>query len=344
MGGNALKHTTTRRYAKAEYEALRDEVLAQLRTDFPQQPAAAIPAYRAKESFGDLDVLFVTDGISGDWVDYVTATFAPHEVVKNGHVISFDVREFQVDLIGSAAADFAISLHYFAWNDLGNILGRLYHKMGFKYGHTGLSMIFKDGDYQYAELKLSNEIEPILAFADLDSARFLAGFDTLEDIFQFAASSPYFNKAIYLLENRNHASRIRDRKRQTYNALLQWLMQQPHLTAYPWDSVREQGGRQYQQAFIERAFAHFPDFPARFAAVQAQFLLWKHSREKFNGQQVQAWTGLEKQALGEFMRYVKVQAAVEFADTAAWQTWLAGASLPLIRTWVLGYYAQYRAQ
>ena len=63
MGGNALKHTPTRRYAKAEYETLRDEVVAQLRADLPQQQVAAIPAYRAKASFGDLDVLFVTEGI-----------------------------------------------------------------------------------------------------------------------------------------------------------------------------------------------------------------------------------------------------------------------------------------
>ena len=341
MGGNALKHTTTRRYAKAEYEALRDEVLAQLRTDFPRQQAAAIPAYRAKESFGDLDVLFTTDGIHDDLAEYVKATFKAQEVVRNSHVISFDVREFQVDLIGSTTEDFAMSLHYFAWNDLGNILGRLYHKMGFKYGHTGLSMIFKDGDYQYAELKLSNEIEPILAFAGLDSARFLAGFDTLENIFQFAASSPYFNKAIYLLENRNHASRTRDRKRQTYNALLQWLVQQPHLTAYPWDSVREQGGRQYQQVFMERAFAFFPDFQPRFMAVQARFVAWQQGRAKFNGLQVQAWTGLEKQALGEFMRYLKAQSALAFADTDAWQAWLAQVPLTTLEHWVKQYLQQY---
>ena len=147
-----------------------------------------------------------------------------------------------------------------------------------------------------------------------------------------------------MLENRNHASRIRDRKRQTYNALLQWLAQQAHLTAYPWDSVREQGGRQYQQAFIERAFDFFPDFQPRFAVVQTRFLAWQQARAKFNGQQVQAWTGLEKQALGEFMRYVKARAALEFADTAAWQAWLAATPLETIRTWALGYYAQYRVK
>ncbi|WP_457824345.1 hypothetical protein, partial [Staphylococcus aureus] len=62
------------------------------------------------------------------------------------------------------------------------------------------------------------------------------GFRNLLDIFQFVVSSPYANLDIYLLENRNHKSRIRDSKRPTYNAFLDWLEQQTDATipAFPW--------------------------------------------------------------------------------------------------------------
>lgn len=332
MGGSALKNTLTRRYQRAEYEVLTQEVLASLQQDFPTQRSAVIPAYRAKTSFGDLDILLETEGLTTDLVAYIQRRFKPNELVKNGHVISFDYKQFQVDFIGSTSDNFAISLHYYAWNDLGNILGRLYHKMGFKYGHDGLSMIFKTDNYQYGELCISKDIEAILAFAGLDAERFLMGFDTLEAIFHYAASSPFFNKAIYLLENRNHASRIRDKKRPTYNALLKWLETQNHLPAYPWENLQEHGGLQSKAAFMQRAFEYFPHFQTQFESKQAQFQLWQLAKEKFNGQLVQAWTGLEKQELGQFMQRVKAKGAEEFED---FTQWLAKTDLAMIKSWVI---------
>ncbi|WP_298609992.1 hypothetical protein [uncultured Thiothrix sp.] len=318
MGGQAIKNTPVRRYQLAEYEQLKAEVLTQLQADFPECRMAAIPAYRSKTSFGDLDILFETPSLAIDLKAYLQERFQSPEIVRNSHVFSFAYREFQVDLIGSSSEDFEISLHYFSWNDLGNIIGRLYHKMGFKYGHDGLHFLFKADNYQFGEICLSKEIHPILAFADLDAERFLAGFDTLEDIFRYAASSSFFNKDIYLFENRNHASRIRDRKRPTYNALLQWLETQANLPAYPWASVKEQGGRQTQTIFLERAFEFFPEFQTSYLKMQQAFEVWQTVREKFNGRLVQTWTGLENQALGQLMQQLKAQGSNEFGDFQQW--------------------------
>lgn len=318
MGGQAIKNTPVRRYQRAEYEQLKAEVLAQLHADFPARKLAAIPAYRQKESFGDLDILFETTGLTLDLSTYLQERFQTQEIVRNSHVFSFAYQEFQIDLIGSSSEDFDISLHYFSWNDLGNIIGRIYHKMGFKYGHDGLHFIFKADNYQFGEVCLSKEIRPILAFADLDAECFLAGFDTLEAIFQYATSSSFFNKDIYLLENRNHASRIRDRKRPTYNALLKWLETQTDLASYPWATVREQGGRQTKTLFLERAFEFFPAFQQQYLNKQQEFAVWQTVREKFNGRLVQAWTGLENQALGQLMQRLKAQGTAQFGDFQQW--------------------------
>ncbi|MFZ1385790.1 MAG: hypothetical protein WBP46_07765 [Thiolinea sp.] len=331
MGGQAIKNTPVRRYQRAEYEVLKTEVLSTLQADFPKRKMAAIPAYRSKKSFGDLDILFDHTDLPIQLDRYLQERFQPKEMVRNSHVFSFDYQEFQVDLIGSNSADFDISLHYFSWNDLGNIIGRIYHKMGFKYGHDGLHFLFKADNYQFGEICLSKDIRPILAFADLDAERFLAGFDSLDEIFQYAVSSSFFNKDIYLLENRNHASRIRDRKRPTYNALLKWLETQSNLPAYPWESVREQGGRQTKTALLERAFEFFPAFKTDYLAMQQEFEVWQVVREKFNGGLVKTWTGLENQALGERMQFLKSQGAAQFGD---FQQWVYSQSLADIESWV----------
>ncbi|WP_020560868.1 hypothetical protein [Thiofilum flexile] len=338
MGGQALKNTFTRRYERAEYYVLREHILTQLRTDFPARKIAAIQAYRTKDSFGDLDILMDTDDLNLDLSDYIHTCFKPHELVRNTNVYSFDYQQFQIDIIGSPSEDFDISLHYFAWNDLGNIIGRLYHKMGFKYGHNGLILIVRERNNILAEINLSKDINKILAFAELDTTLYAQGFDTLEDIFKFSASSPYFNKGIYLLDNRNHASRIRDKKRSTYNALLKWLETQDDLPAYPWDSLREHGGREIKPLFLQRAFEWFPHAKPQYEALLAQNEQRKRANEKFNGLLIQSWVGLEDKALGAFMRYLRERSQEE---TTNFTEWLDTHNLAEIRAWILAHYKLY---
>lgn len=56
MGGKAIKNTPVRRFERSEYFELEARVLAQLRSDFSGRRIEAIPAYRAKPDFGDMDV------------------------------------------------------------------------------------------------------------------------------------------------------------------------------------------------------------------------------------------------------------------------------------------------
>ena len=311
MGGNALKNTETRRYQRDEYLLLEAEVLNKLRQDFPGRRIEAIRAYREKDSFGDMDVLLENDNIHQDLYNfrdlgrYVIERFQSKQAVQNGGVVSFEYKQFQIDLIGTPSKDYETSVNYFAWNDLGNLMGRIAHKLGFKYGHEGLSMTFRDGDYQYAEINISKDPKAIVEFLGYDYDRFARGFDTVQDIFDFTVSTEFFNREIYALENRNHTSRTRDRKRKTYNQFLTWIETAPGLNAYPWASVKEQGGREYKKQFMERAFTFFPSFKEQHDQVQSEFQLWKDSRQNFNGDLVREWTGLEDQELGRFMKFLR---------------------------------------
>jgi hypothetical protein len=234
-------------------------------------------------------------------------------------------------------------VNYFAWNDLGNLMGRVAHKLGFKYGHEGLSMTFRDGDYQYAEVNLSKDPRAIVEFLGYDYDRFAEGFDTVEEIFNFTASTEFFNKDIYLLENRNHTSRTRDRKRKTYSEFLTWIETAELLYSYPWAELKEQGGRTYKQQFMDRAFTFFPAFKAEHDKIQASFELWKSAKANFNGDLVREWTGLTDKKLGEFMKFLR-ETQIEVFGKEAFMLFSAQAGQDGIKKWLMPIFNTYKGE
>ena len=217
MGGNALKNTNTRRYAATEYYALYKGLAQQINTALRPADLALIPSYRAKETFGDMDILY-----SGNAFDpnMVKSVFSPTEIVSNGEVISFDYQELQIDLINTKTMGY--SLAYYSYNDLGNLIGKLARRFGLKHGHTGLRLPLRYGDHFTAEILVTTNHREALEFLDLDVDRFDAGFEDLQEIFEYVASSRYFNPNAYKLENISAKGRVRDRKRSTYQAFLQF--------------------------------------------------------------------------------------------------------------------------
>lgn len=331
MGGNALKNTFTRRYLADEYHDLTRVLVEKLRTDFPNRRINVLPAYRTKESFGDMDILFESDALLVNMRDYIEQTFSPSELVKNGNGYSFDVSELQIDLILMGSANYQTSLDYYSWNDLGNFLGRVAHKLGFKFGHEGLVMIYNDDTHEYAQHVVSKDTAMILRFLGYDPGTFRMGFDTLDDIYRFASSSSYFNVDIFALENRNHTARVRDKKRATYNGFLEWMQSQTGLPAYPHETMDERGLRVSKVYFLERAFEFFPDFKAEHDRIHAEFAQWKAAKELFNGKLVGTITGLSGIDLGILMKTLKGLSG----DKLAFQKRVLCAGADEIRRWVL---------
>lgn len=340
MGGNALKNVETRRLMKDEYFALEAKVVGQLRKDFPDHRVEAIRAYRQKDSFGDMDVLFESTGLNTNMTEYIKTTFNSKEVFNNGGVTSFECEGFQVDLIFTPSEEYETAVNYFAWNDLGNLMGRVAHKMGFKYGHDGLKMVFRDGDYQFAEVVVTRDVEQMTKFLGYDYERLLAGFDTLKEMFEFAASTPFFNKEIYSLENRNHTSRTRDRKRKSYNSFLQWIEVAEGLPAYPWADMKEQGGPKYKEEFVKRAREFFTEFGPVYDKTMADFDTWKQVKATFNGNLVREWTGLENQELGNFMKHLR-ETQMLVMGKEAWDSLVLTSGQEGMKSLTTSWYKQY---
>lgn len=134
MGGNALKIVKTRRYSKKEYEKILLEVGSILTT---MDVVFNIPeSYGAKESFGDLDVLILSESLKNNILSIIKDKYSPNEIHHNGNVYSFDYKEFQIDFIVVGEENWHTSKKYFEFNDLGNLIGRIAYQMGFRYVTT----------------------------------------------------------------------------------------------------------------------------------------------------------------------------------------------------------------
>lgn len=241
MGGHAMKNYGVERLTKEQY----DEVLSALTITLPYK-TVAIPSYRSKESFGDCDLL--TTATDEAFEKSLSKDFTLLGKKKNGSVTSYALKygsfpPFQFDLIKAKEDSFKFNYNYLSYNDLGNLVGRVAAAFGFKFAHDGLYILAwydhkgeersvgrvkeygKTNDcaeHRIEKLFISN-FDQALEFLGFDSLRFAQGFDNVDDILDYVASSKYFCKDFFLFENRNHDQRKRDVKRPTYTRALEYF-------------------------------------------------------------------------------------------------------------------------
>ncbi|MFZ6757615.1 hypothetical protein ACO0K9_10435 [Undibacterium sp. Ji50W] len=338
MGGNALQAESVRLSA-SRYREVELHVVTTLQRCFPQRRIEAVIAYADKADFGDLDIL-VEAGQDYDAAQLAQALQAT-EVVFNGDVTSMGLAiaegVFQVDLIRTASASFDFASRYFGLNDFGNLVGRIAHKFGAKFGHLGLLYPIRDPDnssHLIAEVCITTDFGEALSLLGYDAAlyetmRTNGQFRTLNDIFLYVVASPYVNREIYLLDNRNHKARIRDAKRATYNAFLTWLDTQDEveLPAYPWAEAGTVERNNQKNEFLDTTFAQFPDFRLAYHAALADYARKKQVKRQFNGGLAAEITGLFGKELGELMARVRNS----FADETSFENFFIEASPETIK-------------
>lgn len=298
MGGLALKNTFTRRYQKEEYFDLVKDVFQKIMSTQHTTSCAVIPAYDEKESFGDMDVLYSTYDDHIMLIDHIKEVFSPNEIVKNGEVISFDYKELQIDVIHAHQDYFEYALSYFSWNDTGNLIGKLAHQFGLKHGHKGLVLPLRDGDNKFHDVVITLDHDKTLKFLELDVEKFNSGFNNLEEMFKFVSDSPFYNPDNYKLENLNTIARVRDKKRETYRKFLEFGER------YTGPRCVRLGDK---SMYLEQIFEFFPEAYPEYVTAIKELAFKKYISERFNGNLVRDWTGLNGKALGEFMVHLKAQ-------------------------------------
>ncbi len=339
MGGNALETGSVRLPAPRYHQVERDLVEI-LKKRFPGRRIEAIIAYADKADFGDLDIL--VESANGYDPALLAEALSATEVVINGDVTSIGVAVpegiFQVDLIKTPAATFDFAANYFGYNDFGNLVGRVAHKFGAKFGHQGLLYQIRDPDNpsrMIEEATITGDFDTALTLLGYDAARYRAmqaarQFRTLDDIFRYVVSTPYANAAIYLLDNRSHKARIRDAKRATYNAFLLWLQKQPAgvVPEYPWGEDGTPIRSEQKAQFLQAAFASSPQFRDSHACAIEGAARAKRIKLKFNGALAAQITGLSGQELGALMERVRQS----FADETAFENFFIEADDDAVNT------------
>jgi|AntRauTorckE6833_2_1112554.scaffolds.fasta_scaffold04112_3 hypothetical protein len=290
MGGRALSFET-RRVNKETYDKYVKEVIPSLAPYCKK----AIPtrAYKNKKDFGDLDILVNSWSKKKGQSPYevITDLFSPKEIFKNGNCYSFDYNDFQIDLILFSEELFESSYFYYSFNDLNNFVGKIYHNLGFKFGHRGLSFSLIRG-HRKKEILLTRNSRQIYEIIGLDYDAWKKGFDSLEDIYNFVTKSPYFSTNYYEDSMMNHRTRVRDKKRSTFKGFKAYLEENHiHKIYHPSPSdffnililFRDQAPLKEISNFYKKALRD------------------EELAKKFNGRHVMEWTGLKGKELGEFL-------------------------------------------
>jgi hypothetical protein len=240
---------------------------------------------KEKKSHGDVDVLVSCRGtgiieVTESW----RKVLRPEHEYRNGPVVSLAVKLpysglwpnelIQLDLIQTRPEWHEFATNYFSYNDAGNLYGRIAHRLGFKLGFDGLTYVLRDDSHIIDELVVTRDWDTALRLLALDPTRQEAGFETYEQLFQTVAACPWFSRQIFLLENRNHVSRVRDAKRATYNMFLQWLEERhvDDMSGFPWTT---QNKEQIRQRLLDDVRYKFPDFNRGY-----EHALWKVARKR----------------------------------------------------------------
>lgn len=329
MGGNALSAPSVRLQAD-RYATVSQSIMMTLAQNLIGRRAAEIKAYANKPDFGDMDILI--EGGEGYDPNLIATLLGANEVVRNGDCTSIGVQVdegiLQVDLIKTPAESFDFAYCYFAMNDLGNLIGRVAHKTGFKLGHDGLLYTLKNPDeadstHVIAELVLTRNWDEAIEFLGYCPKKYRDGlqwnFKEVTDIYEYVVGSKYFSKDIFRLENRNAKARVRDNKRKTYTGFLEW-MESPLIVDA--SIYNQKSKEELRKDCLNDAFARFPGFAQSYDDKLVEFGISKIVQSKFNGMLVAKISGFEGQKLGNLIKSMKGQ----FDSQNTFNTWVLNTS------------------
>jgi hypothetical protein len=330
MGGNLLKtwKLPEKRLNPEEYKKLSEKILRLLSEEYTVPTSVSpekrlltgiAPSLRQKESHGDLDVIISVKELQGNQKYFYDSFrlflenqfgYKPHQ---NTNVFSFPADDFQVDVTIVPEIEFESSINYTSWGDLSNLMGRIYHKMGLHYGHSGLTFWIRkglfdkniewsDNDHVYEKFTLTRDFRQICEIGGFDHERWLQGFDTEEDAFEFVTNSKYFDKSLFLIENLNHINRVRNRKRPMYMRFIEYTDQSALEENSNPPSSNFLSKENYSIIFQKR----FPELRERIDYYRFQNSIDNIVKEKINGHIIKdLFPEIDGKLIGQILNIIK---------------------------------------
>lgn len=329
MGGTALD-VQTNRLSDAEFNVAKARVAEHVQSEFPDAVFHFVQPYRAKTSHGDMDVLFRQDTVPRT---KLRESFEPEEMFNNGRVTSLDydaegdTATFQLDLVFMRPEWWDMAKAFHDWNALGNLMGKVARFRRFKYGFQGLRLPFyrdMKKSQKLGEFVVSRDPEAVFEFLGYDWERFQQGFDTLEDVFEFAMSSEWAAKNVFQKEQLTARQRQRDRKRSNYLEFEEWLEREfdplePNVAPKP-PRYKEFVPRPSHRQALDDAAKAFPEANLKEKVDEAERELERRdaAHEVFSGRHVMEELGVEGKELGQLLGEMKQG----FESDRAWQEYV----------------------
>ena len=294
MGGNLFK---LGRLPKADYKVIENELIQYLDQKFGDH--YRIPRYYDdKPDFGDLDIVVSSAAITGNWEQLrneIIHDLGLTQYKSAGAVFSTVYRNFQVDYFVRNHRYFESTYNFLCFNDIGNLVGKIFKRFNLKYGEQGLQYVFRRADNHYhKDLAVSLDIEKIFGFLQLDIDKWRHGFANKTEMFDWVVACPYFSVAPYEKLSKKMEQRIKERP--TIQAFMEYLEKNKVTRAYE---------------FAEDRDVYIPTIDAYFPAANLPTLITKEKeREKFvlaikakyNGRIIMAlFPDLKGKELGTFM-------------------------------------------
>lgn len=184
----------------------------------------------SKETFGDID-LILSEKYKETIAELIESLNLTNNIQRDIHsgnitnpVISYLYEDkYQIDLI-FLTDNIEYAYNFFSYGDHGSLLSTILFKDNLKNSFKGLiENIYKNNGNYKRTLQVSNDYFQMLEFLELDVNKFIKGFSTEEDLFNWISSSPYFEKDIFNPANKNHKHRSRNKKRPFYIHFLAYL-------------------------------------------------------------------------------------------------------------------------
>jgi len=164
-----------------------------------------------------------------------------------------------------------------------------------KYGHDGLYLTVYLNSNRKENIFISDDNNKIFEFLGFDYNRYLKGFDTLEEIFDYIIDSKYFDSEMFDLENLNQKDRKRNRKRKTYNQFIEYIKV---------NNINKRYEFKHKNEYIEDVDKFFPESKLiqKLEDLKIKDSINQETNKKFNGKLVmKKYPDLKGKELGHIM-------------------------------------------
>jgi len=252
---------------------------------------------KEKKDFGDIDFLCYSslkrdENLKEVILNMQNSLFTFKGKTVNGNIYSLAFDNYQIDIIYVDPELRNVAYYYFCDNDRGNLIGSIYHQLGFSYGHEGLFLKLED-----TKILLSTSTKKILQFLECDdifiNKIFNDGFETFEEMFEDITKIPYFNHEYFKFINLNNKNRSRNIKRSTFNNFLNYLEDKNFNSPEP------------HADYMKIKSLSFFNKEKEYIKVLNEREKNKVTRKMFSGDLVSEITGLSGRDLGNFIVYFK---------------------------------------